>query len=374
MPSVNETLLTAALAHEIDLHRYSNDAVRRIIGVLNRLDVDLFQQLMGALVALEPEDATENFSAQRLGQQLAAVRALNAAAYARLNQETANEMRSLTGYEVDYQLSLFENVLPASVQERVGMGRINVEDVYAAAMARPFQGRLLNEWADTLDANRMRRIRDAVRMGFVEGQTVEQIVRRIRGSKSVRYMDGIVQLDRRDAEAVVRTALGHTAAYARQKFYEANVDVVKEVKWVSTLDNRTSEMCRLRDGKLYDAATHKPIGHRLPWGGGPGALHWRCRSVSVPITKSWRELGAGAEFDAETRASMDGQVPADLDYGTWLRQQSAARQDEILGPTRGALFRRGGLALERFADARGHWLTLDQLRQRDAAAFGKAGV
>jgi hypothetical protein len=71
---------------------------------------------------------------------------------------------------------------------------------------------------------------------------------------------------------------------------------------------------------------------------------------------------------------MDGQVPAETSYGAWLKRQSAARQDEVLGATRGALFRRGGLTIERFADNRGRWLSIPELMERDAEAFRAAGL
>lgn len=135
-----------------------------------------------------------------------------------------------------------------------------------------------------------------------------------------------------------------------------------------------SSDCMLRDGKRY-TRDHKPIGHKLPWGAGPGRFHWQCRSTSVVITKSWRELGIDMdEMEPGTRASMDGQVPEQTTYADWIKRQSAARQDDILGPVRGKLLRDGGLTLDRFADDRGRWLTLDQLRERDSAAFRRAGV
>jgi hypothetical protein len=121
---------------------------------------------------------------------------------------------------------------------------------------------------------------------------------------------------------------------------------------------------------------YKPIGHSYPWRGGPGRAHFNCRSSAVPVLKSWRELGGAdlPEFTPTTRASMDGQVPAEQTYGAWLKRQSAKRQDEVLGATRGALFRRGGLEIERFADDRGRWLSIQELRDRDAAAFREAGL
>ena len=108
-----------------------------------------------------------------------------------------------------------------------------------------------------------------------------------------------------------------------------------------TLDSRTTETCRLRDGKQYSPITHRPIGHSYPWLGGPGKAHWQCRSTSVPVTKSFKELGIDIdELPPAERASMDGQVPAETTYAQWIKRQPAARQDQILGPVRGALMRR----------------------------------
>lgn len=221
----------------------------------------------------------------------------------------------------------------------------------------------------------MARIRDALRIGYVQGETTSQMIQRIRGTRANAYSDGIIEIDRRNAEAVVRTAISHVAANARDAFYEANDDIIEAVSWCSTLDSRTSEICQVRDGLQYTVDTHKPIGHSVPWLGGPGKAHWNCRSTSAPVVKSFKDLGIDFEdFSAETRASMDGEVPADQTYGEWLTKQSAARQDDVLGPTRGKLLRAGGLTIDRFSNDKGQWLTLDQLRERDEAAFEKAGV
>ncbi|GER21479.1 hypothetical protein VCH24_65360 [Variovorax boronicumulans] len=168
--------------------------------------------------------------------------------------------------------------------------------------------------------------------------------------------------------------MAHTAAMAREEFYKANAELIAALKWVSTLDLRTSSMCRIRDGKKY-TTDHKPVGHSVPWLQGPGRLHWRCRSSSAPITRSWRELGIDLdELPAADRASMDGVVPAEMSYGDWLKKQPAARQDEVVGATRGKLMREGKLEFDQFYTARGEWIDLDVLRQRDAEAFRKAGL
>ncbi|HEY1138783.1 MAG TPA: hypothetical protein VGE88_01055, partial [Lysobacter sp.] len=65
-----------------------------------------------------------------------------------------------------------------------------------------------------------------------------------------------------------------------------------------------------------------------------------------------------------TRASMDGQVPAETTYAQWFARQSAERQDDIVGVERGKLYRAGKVGFYRFYDNKGRWLTLDQLMGR----------
>jgi hypothetical protein len=172
--------------------------------------------------------------------------------------------------------------------------------------------------------------------------------------------------------AVVQTAISHTAQVAREQFNEANSDLIKAELFRATLDSKTSPPCRIRDGLKYEAGTHRPIGHKVPWLQGPGRLHWNCRSTSTPVTKSWRELGIPIdEISPSDRASMDGQVPAETTFASWLQRQSPARQDQVLGPERGRLIREGGLKLPDLYSPNGRYLTLDELRKRDAEAFAR---
>ena len=370
MNITNERIRDAAISHQVDLAHYSNSVVRRIIAALNRVDADLIAQLTKAIDKLEAEGAT-TLTVDRLESLLASVRSLNTEAYNTFNMELPAELRNLTNYEAGYQLQLFKHVIPIDLI----IASVNAEQVYAAAMARPFQGRLLTEWSRNLEEGRMVRVRDAIRMGIVENQTNSQIVSRIRGTRAQGYTDGVLEIDRRNAEAVVRTAVQHVAGTVRDRFYDANIDLIKAVVWASTLDSRTTPECQVRDGLKYSPETHKPIGHSVPWLAGPGRLHWNCRSTSVPVLKSFRDLGIPIdEIAASTRASMDGQVPAETTYGEWLKQQSAARQDEILGPTRGKLLRSGGMDFSQFFNNKGVYLDLTELQARDAAAFVRAGV
>lgn len=371
MPSVNALLADDATSHAIDLQQYSTGVVRKIIGILNRVDADLADELAKALERLP----RESFTVERLEKLLGAVRRLNLAAYKEANKELTATLRDFAEYEANYQYQLFAHVIPAPVQSAFRIASVSADRVYAAALSRPFQGRLLKDWAKKVEADRLTVVRNAVRIGYIEGKTTAEIVRSIKGTKANQYADGVLNRSRREIETVVRAAISHTAAVARNNFIAANSDIIAQVVWHSTLDSKTSPPCIARDGKKYEAVSHKPVGHKMPWGDGPGKFHFGCRSVELPVTKSWRELGFDVdELSPATRASMDGQVPAETQYGDWLQRQSAYRQDQVVGPTRAKLMRDGDLAFDSLYSARGEWLTLEDLRSRDAGAFERAGL
>lgn len=371
MATVNERLRDAAISRAVDLRLYSNGVVRRMMALLHRVDAELAVELTRALERL-PADS---FTVERLERLLVSVREINRQLYARVHGELQSAMRGLAEVEAPYQLELFARIVPDVVQVQFPITGLAVEQVYVAALSRPFQGRLLADWAANLEAGTLEVVRNTVRLGYIEGQTTQQIVRRLIGTRANRYADGTLQRSRREVTAVVHTALAHLSQTVRNEMQAANADILAATMWLSTLDSRTSEMCRIRDHLKYTVTDHKPIGHRVPWLEGPGRIHWNCRSTSVPVVKSWRELGLDMDdLPVGTRASIDGQVPADLTFGRWLNRQSAARQDEVLGKVRGRLMRAGKLKLPDFYDAQGRWLTLDQLRERSADAFRRAGV
>lgn len=153
-----------------------------------------------------------------------------------------------------------------------------------------------------------------------------------------------------------------------------------------------SEICRARDGKIYPIDS----GPRPP-------AHPNCRSTTAPVLKSWESLARPgalkperdarriddlfrerladkgftpeqiAKIERDTRASMNGQVAGDLDYSSWLRRQPVAMQNEVMGVTKAALFRKGEIDADRFVDLRtAEPFTLDDLRRRERAAWARA--
>src|SRR5690554_4304471 len=304
MATANDRLADLAIGHQIYLQRYGGGVARKIIALLNRVDADLYRQLTEALERL-PREA---FTVQRLDQLLVGVQRLNADVYRDAGEELDRALMELAGYEASWQHRAIHSALPAVVAEKLSLNTVTASQAHAAAMARPFQGKLLREALAGIEQARAYRIRDTIRMGFVEGLTIDQMVRRLRGTRALGYTDGLMEIDRRGAEALVRTAVNHTANFAGQAVFDANRDIVKEVVWVSTLDGRTSSVCQARDGQVFPVDK----GPRPP-------AHWNCRSRMAPVLVSaWEALGLSrSEIDEGTRSSMDGQVPASTTFQQW---------------------------------------------------------
>lgn len=337
--SANTQLRDKTIAHSIYLQRYYGNTTKEITKLLEKVEVDLVAKLRSM-------DMNSEWSIARIDQQLQSIRAILNDGYALAGKELISNMHDAAEYEQEWQIKAVNESTPI-VLDMVAVAPVTL---FAAVESKPLQGKLIKEWIDKLDQDSYTRIQDAVRMGLVEGQSYNDVVKRITGTKALQYTDGVMALNKRQTQALVSTAMSHATNTARDEFYQENADLYKGVQWVSTLDQRTSSICQARDGKVYPLNT----GIRPP-------AHFRCRSAMVPILKSWQALGL-KNPSGRTRASMDGQVAQTETYQSWLKKKPAAFQDEVLGQERAKLFR-DGTPLDRFVDDSGHTYTLEQLKK-----------
>jgi SPP1 gp7 family putative phage head morphogenesis protein len=384
--SVNSRLLNKTLQHEVGLRRVEARTVREVIRLLNEADRDLMQQLEARLVraaskGLDPGPATT----RRMDAVLQEIRVLNKASYDRLGYFLRKELQAIGEYELDFQEKALTDSIGADVikdGEVAGIAikrgalqatfvRPPLSQIVAAIEHQPLAGDLMKDWVSKLSEDKIVRIRQALNNGIIQGQSVEQMVRRLRGTKAAGYADGILDIPRRHAETWVRTSVGHVANFARDDMYKANEDVLSAVIWTGTLDSRTCPACVARDGRRYSVADHQPIGHSIPWLAGPGRLHAGDRCTSRPEVRTWRELGLDIDQGPPgMRAAFGGPVSAKVTAEDWLRDHpDSARR--LYGKTRSELFLKGGLSAEDLINKDGELWTLEELKEREAAAFAK---
>lgn len=353
--SVNEDLRDRAIGHQIGLLRFSTAVRNKMVAHLNRVEDDLIRQIR------KRADAG-SFTEWRLNKILEDVRDILDEARPETYALVRDELVELASYEAGYA----EQGLRNALQVEFDITKPTRSQLRAAVLSRPFQGKVLREWVNDLDAAQRRNLRDAIRIGFTEGESIDAIVRRIRGTRALQYRDGIMEATRRHAQTLARTAVNHVSNYARQDLYRENEDILAGWTFVATIDGKTTVQCAALDQRVYKIG-EGPMPPRHP----------NCRSTSAPLLKDASEIFGRdvGKLPEGTRASIDGAIPASTTYGEWLRKQPASVQDEVLGATKGKLFRDGGLDVSRFVEERtGYVYTLDQLRKRDAEAFARAGL
>lgn len=218
----------------------------------------------------------------------------------------------------------------------------------------------INEALDQFATNKAIEIRQVLNDGILEGATTPQIVAQV--------SDLGDNLHKSQVNALVRTSINNASSQARKVITDANADILKGDEWVATLDSKTTLICGGRDGRVY------PIG----LGPYPPA-HWNCRSLRVPALKDEFTIDDEVGLRPELGAKGVKQVSAKRTFNTFLKDQPADFQDEYFsqfpdGLKKAALFRRGGLTVDRFRDELGRNYTLEQLKALEPMAFNKANI
>lgn len=344
METTNQTILSRMILHGIYLHWYQNWVVGE---VLTYFDEEVWPEVT-AMLTKELTRVSQVRSLYILGESTLTY--INTA-IVKAEAMVEKEMIGFAISEDQFQRFLVQKSIPVVVDMTIPPPAT----VEAVVTSQPFQGELMSGWFKSLSENTAKNVQRAVNIGITAGERVDEIVRRVRGTKAAGYADGVLNVSSRNAEAIVRTAINHVSNAARQITFENNSSVLSGVRWVSTLDSRTTPICRALDGKVFPV----DFGPRPP-------AHWGCRSTVVPVVKSWKELGINLkEAPPGTRASMDGQVPSDINYGEWLKGQGDSVQNQILGPSRAKLFRSGKVSIDRFVGDDRRSISLIELRKRE---------
>lgn len=323
-----DQLLLDATTERLGLWRYEERLVRLVIEILNDADDHLVTALERAL------ERGRTDAEDRLRRVRAGLAEVLDEAYRVVERKLSEELIELAGEAVQALGEGIARALPFAWD----FGRPDPETLVALARG-PFRGRLLSEHVEGMEANRLAELTRVARNGILEGASSQEIARRFRGTAANNYGDGALNMGRVEAERLSRTTASHVHAEARFATMAANDDLIKGVMAVVTFDDRTCRICQPRDGLVWDL-DRKPVGHEVDWDGGPGQWHWLCRCTSIPVLKDTGELeDAGLDLSrlgTGERASIDGPVSVDLDYGEWLRDQPLARKEEVLGKARAA--------------------------------------
>lgn len=391
--TANEQFFDALVRHQIGLLRMTGKVQNDVARLLDKTETAMADRIKSRLSGRRGLNTPADV--QRMQSLLKSIRATRLKAWKKVTAVWVRELREISKAEPLFLDAALKTVLPVTVETTLPATAL----LETIATSKPFHGKLLRSWARNVAAADLARISDEVRIGMVLGESNQAIARRVVGTKALQGADGATAATRRQAMAVTRTAVNAISNQSKRAFYEANKKLFSEELYVATLDSRTTPICSSLDGE------------RFPVGQGPiPPLHIQCRSLRIAILddktlgarpmKPTTERGLLREYtkgnglrSTTTRAGLPrghkgafdkfsrrrvreqiGRVPAKVTYQEWLTRQSAAFQQDVLGKTRARLFRRGGLTLDKFVDAKGRRFTLAELARSDKAAFQQAGL
>lgn len=209
-----------------------------------------------------------------------------------------------------------------------------------------------------------------IRTGYARGQALKEISRNLQ--------DATEGLIRRDAETLARTGYSHYANAAREAMAQG-LSIDTDWVLIYVFDSRRSSVCINQELTRSRWPSNDPTRAIPP-------LHFGCRTTGI-LLPSGEELegmrpAVGGKSGKEAEKSFDRRaknktpkyrgrkdkafeaerIRHSTSYESWLKRQPAWLIDEVLGVTKGKLFRSGEYKLKSFFDMTGRPLTLDELK------------
>lgn len=328
MKSFNDLIAELEVARSLLHERIKNGLNRKVAKFYDEMIADLQAQILRKKnitrnLAKTIEDLKAALSTPDFGDEFKAI--------------AQDELNHLQKYNKLAGFALFSHALPQSAVDSL----INTTLL---------EGATVNAWNKGLSIDQKARLEREIRLGVSLGETNELLAARVARA---------LNKNKRDATSIAITAAGAIVSAARQKFFEANADVIKAYKYQATLDTRTSALCRAYDGLMWDI-NYEPIGHSYPFRQPRINTHFNCRSTIIPVIKGADEL---KNVPPATRSSMNGYVPQDINFNDWLKTQSPEVIEKTLGKGRAELFLQGKITMRDLITQQGRELNLTQLKK-----------
>ena len=357
---ISDKLARKWIYNGVQIERFAAHVQAKLSPIMRRMGQDLIKTLLHG-------DNLTGFQSRRFKAILKEAKGVIGESYGNMEEIVTKSLSDLYSVQATHATELLDDVLPGLMKPYA----VTSEEAAALVSNVMIEGAPSAEWWSRRAEYAMQDFSDNVRMGMVRGETLPEIRDRIMGKQDLRKVRAgsertVIKAARRGVEALVRTSLHTVAGAAHMAAYEANSDIIKEVQWLATLDTTTCLRCGELDGEKW-----KLTDHNHPF----TPLHWACRCILLPITKSFEELfaevgedtGRGRALDALTpgeRASMNGQVAESLTYENWLAGESVDVQRDVLGAGRFDLWSKGKLGLSDMLDQRGNPIPLTRLRSK----------
>lgn len=334
--------LNDLIQHQAYLYRLSSSEVVTLLKAFDSNTSQMLSQLRDLLDDLSDAEKTALMSGQYTTNNLKDIRQLmqnwQDSLGTVLLDRFAVSATALAAYEAKYIAQKFsDNVIKSSGSK-----------LYYKAKKQPLTGgNLLDSLLDDIAGDARQKVESVIRDAINQGQTNQQIIKRIKGTKVLNYQDGILEQLRSSINMVVRTARSHVANVTYTETFKALG--AQYFKFVSVLDSRTSKVCASLDGTIWkvgDPDIRKP------------PLHPHCRSILVGVDESGETIGQRPSDNGKDIKTVD----SNTSFKEWFAKQDETFQKNWLGPALYKLYNDGKYTLDKFVDPlSGQTFTLKKL-------------
>ena len=336
--TANEKILDSVYSRAVDLSRFEEQEKQAVLEMIKDIQSNVRKDLVD--IRLDPTiPKTLRGKQARLIALQKQINATINSGTAKIKRSTNKSLENLAINEGAFSESIIINSVPAEIATAINTVAVSPALLKEMANNTYIDGYTNTEWWSSIGNDLKANFKRSVREGIARGEGIGELVKRVTSNTA-----GNVGFKAFEAHArtLVRTTVSTVSNRAAEAVWDANSDIISNLKWVSTLDSRTSDICIARDNKLYTNPGHKPIGHSYSWESGPGSIHFSCRSRSCPTLKDADALGIdNTGKTRKARNVLDGKVPQDTNYEDWLKTQPVKIQNKVLGKTKAELWRNG---------------------------------
>jgi len=335
----NKEIFKQFLIRQSLVSRYIRKSQQDFLRGLKRADRELLEIAIMAVDAMKGESMITATGQQILANVRKSLEESRRLLLDPITREFLEELRLLAEDQVSFNRHTAQTT---TIGQEKG---INEPDEENDLFAFPIDGKTIDEWWILFFAGDSDRIMSAVNAGLIAKEDASAIFQRLRGSSELGYADGATRGSATSMATLIPTLIGGAIAFGNYTFDEANQELIQKERYTAILDSRTTMLCASLDGTVYRV------------GEGPyPPLHRNCRSYRVPL------------FEGE------GEGEGGITYEEWLKQQDTETQNQVLGRTKGDLFRNGNLSIGDMLRRDGTPMRLDELFKEHGQAFKDAGI
>jgi len=336
-----------ATIRQIELQGVATWILRQLVQTLRDLETDIISDLF----RIDPTGTLRaRYRQERQEKLLQAVKAKLREVYRELENRIGDYMQETADIQEEHERKVF-----------AALWGLDLTPIQFAVGSMLILGATIGDHLDKVRQDALFRISKTIRNGTINSTPAGDIADTIKGRGPMPTTPEI-ETQARGIEIAVRTGMDQIANDIPGDLVEATPEepvnpeepegeqtirgAISPHGWqqISILDNRTSQICQDYAFRLWDA-NYKPIGHDLPYNGGP-PRHNYCRSRIVMVF-------------------LDDPLPTRQTFDEWLAKMRKPRASKTFGEKKMRLYSKELITSNELIRQHDRPISPEELRGRD---------